>query len=231
MSISAAAQQYHDELFPDHISTLERTDPELIEVFGNFAFDEVVSQLVPFIDPRRASTPSGSSTRWPCPRRARPECRAAAHPARACVPSRRSVRPTCVDLPRLQLGQIRPRWGELRTCGYRAPARPAGNCQRRTASVRNMAKTATRPAYRCTECGWTTGRWVGRCGECQTWGSVEEAGAPKLATVASSKPTSKAVPIGAGQCASGGPRADRSRRAGPGARRRPGPRRGGAARR
>jgi DNA repair protein RadA/Sms len=59
-----------------------------------------------------------------------------------------------------------------------------------------MAKTATRPAYRCTECGWTTGRWVGRCGECQTWGSVEEAGAPKLATVASSKPTSKAVPIG-----------------------------------
>jgi hypothetical protein len=52
MSISAAAQQYHDELFPDHISTLARTDPELIKVFGNFAFDEVVTQLVPFIDPR-----------------------------------------------------------------------------------------------------------------------------------------------------------------------------------
>ncbi len=63
------------------------------------------------------------------------------------------------------------------------------------ASVRHMAKTATRPAYHCTECGWTTGRWVGRCGECQTWGSVEEAGAPKLATIASSTPTSKAVPI------------------------------------
>ena len=31
------------------------------------------------------------------------------------------------------------------------------------------------PAYRCTECGWTTAKWVGRCGECQTWGSVEEA--------------------------------------------------------
>ncbi|HET9648671.1 MAG TPA: DNA repair protein RadA, partial [Microlunatus sp.] len=58
-----------------------------------------------------------------------------------------------------------------------------------------MAKTATKPGYRCTECGWTTGRWVGRCGECQTWGSVEEAGAPKLATIASSRPTSKAVPI------------------------------------
>ena len=22
--------------------------------------------------------------------------------------------------------------------------------------------------YRCTECGWTTAKWVGRCGECQS---------------------------------------------------------------
>lgn len=38
---------------------------------------------------------------------------------------------------------------------------------------------ARRPAapapYRCTECGWTTLRWVGRCGECQQWGTVVEA--------------------------------------------------------
>ena len=59
-----------------------------------------------------------------------------------------------------------------------------------------MAKTAARPTHRCTECGWTTGRWVGRCGECQTWGSVVEAGAPQLASVASLVPTRKAVPIG-----------------------------------
>jgi DNA repair protein RadA/Sms len=59
-----------------------------------------------------------------------------------------------------------------------------------------MAKTAARPTHRCTECGWTTGRWVGRCGECQTWGSVVEAGAPQLAQVTSSGPTRKAVPIG-----------------------------------
>ena len=65
-----------------------------------------------------------------------------------------------------------------------------------TSSVRGMAKTATRPTHRCTECGWTTGRWVGRCGECQTWGSVVEAGAPQLAQVTSSVPTRKAVPIG-----------------------------------
>ena len=63
-------------------------------------------------------------------------------------------------------------------------------------SVLGMAKTATRPTHRCTECGWTTGRWVGRCGECQTWGSVAEAGAPQLAQVTSSVPTRKAVPIG-----------------------------------
>ena len=37
------AQKNHDELFPGHVSTLAVTDPELIEVFDNFAFDEVLS--------------------------------------------------------------------------------------------------------------------------------------------------------------------------------------------
>jgi len=36
---------------------------------------------------------------------------------------------------------------------------------------------AKAPAYRCAECGWSTVKWVGRCGECQAWGTVEEAGA------------------------------------------------------
>lgn len=57
-----------------------------------------------------------------------------------------------------------------------------------------MAKTA-KPAYRCTECGWTTAKWVGRCGECQTWGSVAEVGAPKLSEVAALAPSTAAVPI------------------------------------
>ena len=26
--------------------------------------------------------------------------------------------------------------------------------------------------FRCTECGWSTVKWVGRCGECQQWGTV-----------------------------------------------------------
>ena len=40
-----------------------------------------------------------------------------------------------------------------------------------------MAKTKDRPAYRCAECGCTPPRWVGRCPECQAWGSVAEVGA------------------------------------------------------
>jgi 4-carboxymuconolactone decarboxylase len=36
------ARRNHDELFPGHVSTLAVTDPELIEYFDNFAFDEVL---------------------------------------------------------------------------------------------------------------------------------------------------------------------------------------------
>jgi 4-carboxymuconolactone decarboxylase len=42
VTISDAAQHNHDKLFPGHVSTLKITDPELIEVFDNFAFDEVL---------------------------------------------------------------------------------------------------------------------------------------------------------------------------------------------
>jgi 4-carboxymuconolactone decarboxylase len=41
MAVTEAARRHHDELFPDHVSTLATTDPELIEYFDNFAFDEV----------------------------------------------------------------------------------------------------------------------------------------------------------------------------------------------
>src|SRR5271169_5946713 len=41
MSPSEQARKNHDELFPGHVSTLAVTDPELIETFDNFAFDEV----------------------------------------------------------------------------------------------------------------------------------------------------------------------------------------------
>ena len=60
-----------------------------------------------------------------------------------------------------------------------------------------MAKTAlaVKADYQCSECGWTTTKWVGRCLQCQAWGSVAERGAPKLAQVISIVPSAKAVPI------------------------------------
>jgi 4-carboxymuconolactone decarboxylase len=44
MAISEAARRNHEELFPGHVSTLAQTDPELIEVFDNFAFDQVLGE-------------------------------------------------------------------------------------------------------------------------------------------------------------------------------------------
>lgn len=44
MAISDTAHRNHEELFPNHKSTLGITDPELIEIFDNFAFDEVIAQ-------------------------------------------------------------------------------------------------------------------------------------------------------------------------------------------
>ena len=57
-----------------------------------------------------------------------------------------------------------------------------------------MAKAAG-AAFRCAECGWTTAKWVGRCGECQAWGTVEEVGAPKARTSVAAS-TTAALPIG-----------------------------------
>ncbi len=42
MTIGAEAQRYHDELFPNHKSSLKGTDPELVDVFDNWAFGEVM---------------------------------------------------------------------------------------------------------------------------------------------------------------------------------------------
>lgn len=53
-----------------------------------------------------------------------------------------------------------------------------------------MAKTSN--PYRCGECGWTSLRWVGRCGECQTWGSVTQGA---VLTLTAGAPTSPAVRI------------------------------------
>ena len=97
-----------------------------------------------------------------------------------------------------------------------------------------MAKTAVkdRPAFRCAECGWSAAKWVGRCGECQAWGTVDEVGAPPSS--ARSRPARSAHRPGRSrevdvEAARSQP--DRGRRARPGARRRAGARGGGPARR
>lgn len=44
--------------------------------------------------------------------------------------------------------------------------------------------------FRCHECGWATVKWVGRCPECGTWGSVEEVG-PELCQLTQVRSVSK----------------------------------------
>jgi DNA repair protein RadA/Sms len=38
-------------------------------------------------------------------------------------------------------------------------------------------------SYACSECGWTSVKWVGRCAECQAWGTVVERGDTSIASV------------------------------------------------
>jgi len=58
------------------------------------------------------------------------------------------------------------------------------------------SKRSSRAAYRCGECGWETAKWVGRCGECQTWGSVAEVAVVASSRTAPGAVSAKAVPIG-----------------------------------
>lgn len=68
--------------------------------------------------------------------------------------------------------------------------------------MRAMSRSSARPArtravHRCSECGWETAKWVGRCAECQAWGTVEEvAAAGAASTVAAGPVSAPAVPIG-----------------------------------
>lgn len=52
-------------------------------------------------------------------------------------------------------------------------------------------------SHRCTECGYETARWVGRCPECQAWGTIEERSdaRPAIARVAAGAPSAPARPI------------------------------------
>ncbi|HEY7719706.1 MAG TPA: DNA repair protein RadA [Pedococcus sp.] len=61
-------------------------------------------------------------------------------------------------------------------------------------AAKGTARATT--GFRCSECGWATVKWVGRCGECQAWGSVSEIGAVTVRTTAPARVERPAIPIG-----------------------------------
>ncbi|MDR0345494.1 MAG: DNA repair protein RadA [Nocardiopsaceae bacterium] len=44
-----------------------------------------------------------------------------------------------------------------------------------------MGKSSAGLVYECSECGWRSSKWAGRCAGCQGWGTVAEAAVPVLA--------------------------------------------------
>lgn len=61
-----------------------------------------------------------------------------------------------------------------------------------------------RTSYLCSECGWTSPKWLGQCRECRAWGTLEEfveaggssSGSSGPARVLALRPTEPARPIG-----------------------------------
>ena len=62
-------------------------------------------------------------------------------------------------------------------------------------TVRIMGKLAAVAVYECSECGWRSTKWAGRCGECQEWGSLTQAPPAGHAIMT---PGSMRVPLRAG---------------------------------
>ena len=60
------------------------------------------------------------------------------------------------------------------------------------------SKASTKSSgFRCSECGWTTVKWVGRCGECQAWGTRQPRSAPSpCAPPRRPRSSGPALPIG-----------------------------------
>lgn len=57
------------------------------------------------------------------------------------------------------------------------------------------SRTRDRPAFRCAECGARTAQWVGRCPECQAWGTVVEDSRPAAVGLRAGRVTTPAKPI------------------------------------
>jgi DNA repair protein RadA/Sms len=77
------------------------------------------------------------------------------------------------------------RFFDVTTSDSRRGGQPAPAGKGRGKSARDSI------GYRCVECGWSAAKWVGRCGECQAWGTVLEVAA---ATAGVTKARSVAEP-------------------------------------
>src|SRR5664280_2530320 len=67
----------------------------------------------------------------------------------------------------------------------------------RRSLTRMATKAMTRsPGHRCSECGWSSIKWVGRCGECQAWGTGSEIGTVRVRTTAAMAVERPAIRIG-----------------------------------
>jgi DNA repair protein RadA/Sms len=57
---------------------------------------------------------------------------------------------------------------------------------------------ATKPKseYTCVECGWSSAKWVGQCGECQAWNSLVEGGASNSRGLGVARSVKAAVIVG-----------------------------------
>ncbi|WP_433267666.1 DNA repair protein RadA [Actinosynnema sp. CS-041913] len=62
--------------------------------------------------------------------------------------------------------------------------------------VKNGRAAKATTTYRCAECGHEVSKWVGRCPECQAWGTVEERGVSRATRIVAGAPSSPARPIG-----------------------------------
>jgi DNA repair protein RadA/Sms len=55
---------------------------------------------------------------------------------------------------------------------------PDQTAKRQSAGRRARGGRPERPGFRCGECAWSGPKWLGRCPECQAWGTVLEAAGP-----------------------------------------------------
>ena len=62
-------------------------------------------------------------------------------------------------------------------------------------ATQKSSSKSSKPGHQCQECGWETAKWVGRCGECQAWGTVVERAAPR-SRVQAGPVSAPALPIG-----------------------------------